>query len=72
MKDTPDFLYTADRSIGLLLPVTREAHEWVERSVHENAEFFGDRLIIEPQYAESVFGRIEIEGLRVKNDPIEE
>jgi hypothetical protein len=44
---------------------TPAAHAWVSDNVQDNAQFFGDALVVEPRYARDLAAGIIEAGLAV-------
>ena len=61
----PDFLFEDHFSLILFRMVTPAASQWVDENVSEDAQFFGDALVVEPRYARDLINGIMAAGLVV-------
>ena len=62
-KIPPDFLVENHGSIFLFRMNTPAAVEWVSQNVQEDAQFFGDALVVEPRYAANLAAGMREAGL---------
>lgn len=63
---TPDFFVENHGSIVLLRPVTPAANEWVEQHIPDDAQYFGNAVVVEPRYIEGIVNGIQNDGLEVR------
>ena len=61
----PDFTIQNEGSIALLHPITGAAHDWVSNHIPEDAQRFGDAIVIEHRYVFDVLFGIDADGLVV-------
>ena len=54
MSEAADFLIQNEGSIYLFRPLTTEAREWLDETAPEDAQFFGEALVVEHRYAQHV------------------
>ena len=60
-----DFSLTDHGSIVVLTPLNNEAREWLDRSIDDEAQWFGRGLVIEPRYVGDIVDGIIADGLTV-------
>jgi hypothetical protein len=60
-----DFSIEDHFSLVLFRMNTPAAHAWVSDNVQDNAQFFGDALVVEPRYARDLAAGIIEAGLAV-------
>lgn len=63
---TPDFLIENHGSIFLFRMNTLEARQWVSENVQDDAQFFGDALVVEWRCARDLAAAIVRSGLVVR------
>ena len=61
-----DFHVQNEGSIFLLQPLTREAHDWADKYLPEDAQRFGSSIVIEHRYILSIVEGIKADGLEVR------
>ena len=54
LGETADFLIENHSSIYLFRPLTQAAREWLDETAPDDAQFFGEALVVEHRYAENV------------------
>lgn len=59
-----DFVVTREAGLALVSPQHDEAREWLERTAPEDAQFWGDSLVVELRYLRGVIQAIEDDGWR--------
>jgi hypothetical protein len=64
-KIQPDFAVENHSSIFLFRMNTPAAVEWVSQNVQEDAQFFGDALVVEHRYIADIVAGIQNDGLAV-------
>jgi hypothetical protein len=63
----PDFAVENHLSLFLLRPLTDEGARWLREHIAvEDAQFWGNALVVEPRYAPAVLEGIVSDGLRVE------
>ena len=60
-----DFWLQNEGSIVLLHPLTDRAKEWIEEHIPEDAQSFGDAVVIEPRYVSDIVAGIRGDGLTI-------
>ena len=59
-----DFVIHNEGTILLFRPLTKAAREWLEENVQEDAQWFGDALVVEHCYAGAFAVGLVNAGLR--------
>lgn len=60
-----DFRFQDEGSIVLLEPVSVRAKEWVLENIPDDAQYFGNAVVIERCYAPDILDGIKSDGLEV-------
>ena len=60
-----DFRCENHHSLFLLYPLTPTAHSWTKQHLPENAQWFGNAVVIEHRYIWAILDRIQNDGLKV-------
>jgi len=60
-----DFTVQNEGSIFLLHPHTPSAHDWVSEHIPEDAQFFGDAVVIEHRYIADIVEGVRADGLAI-------
>jgi hypothetical protein len=63
MAKTKDFNVENHGSIILLWPLTTAASEWITDHIPEDAQVFGNAIVVEPRYIEDILAGITADGL---------
>lgn len=64
---TPDFYVENHGSIILLRPVSSAAKEWIDEHIPEDAQYFGNAVVVEPRYIADIVQGIQNDGLAVQS-----
>jgi len=64
-KRETDVTVTNEGSIFLFTPHTDTARNWIMENVSDEAQFFGDALVVEHGYAYDLAEGMQADGLRV-------
>ena len=59
----PDFRCENHGSLFLLFPLTQPAHSWIEEHLPEDAQWFGNAVVVEHRYIWSILDGIQDAGL---------
>ncbi len=62
-SDGPDFRCENHGSLFLLFPLTLSARSWIEEHLPEDAQWFGNAVVIEHRYIWTILGGIQDAGL---------
>jgi hypothetical protein len=62
---TPDFRCENHGSVFLLYPVTKLAHSWAREHLPEDAQHFGDAVVVEHRYIWNILVAVQSDGLVV-------
>ena len=65
LMNSPDFSIENHGSILLFRMNTPASVRWVTENVQQDAQFFGDALVVEPRYARDLAAGIATDGLEV-------
>lgn len=65
-KQVPDFTVQNEGSIFLLHPLTPAANAWIEEHIPEDAQYFGNAVVVEHRYIADIVGGIQRDGLTVE------
>ena len=60
-----DFSVENHGSIFLLRPITPSAFEWVREHIPDDAQYFGNAVVVEHRYIEDIVDGIQNDGLEV-------
>ena len=60
--EQPSFQLENHGSIFLIRPLNDAANQWLRETAPEDAQFFGDAMVVEPRYVREVIGAIEADG----------
>jgi hypothetical protein len=52
-------------SIWLCRLLTEPAHDWVASNVSDEAQWYGEALVVEPRYVETIVTGMRLDGLTV-------
>jgi hypothetical protein len=58
-----DFAVQNHGSIFLFQPLTPVAQEWIDEHISDDASYFGDALVVEHRYVESIARHAIADGL---------
>jgi hypothetical protein len=61
----PDFFDENHGSIFLLRPVTPSASDWISEHIPDDAQFFGNAVVVEHRYIWPILEGIQNDGLAV-------
>lgn len=61
-----DFTFSFDGSLVLVTPETVEAREWLIEHTHEDSQYFGNSLVVEPRYADDLLSGLREAGFTVR------
>lgn len=61
----PDFSVETHGSIFLLRPLSDAACDWIAEHIPEDAQFFGDAIVVEHRYIADIVNGAINDGLRV-------
>lgn len=67
--NSPDFVFdllTGGMSIALVCPMNQAAREHLAAHVSDEAQWWGDELVVEPRYVDSLAEMLENAGFRVE------
>ena len=64
-KVKADFWLRNEGSIFILYPWTQSAKDWVNEHIPEDAQYFGDGVVVEPRYVSNIIAGIEGDGLSI-------
>jgi hypothetical protein len=64
-SDGPDFRCENHGSSFLLFPLTEFTHSWFERHLPEDAQWFGNSVVVEHRYIWTILEGIQGAGLAV-------
>ena len=64
-SDGPDFRSENQGSLFLLFPLTQPAHFWIEEHLPEDAQWFGNGVVVEHRYIWAILEGIQNDGLAV-------
>jgi len=64
-SDEPDFCCENHGSLFLLFPLTQHARSWIEEHLPEDAQWFGNAVVVEHRYIWTVLDGIQDAGLAV-------
>jgi hypothetical protein len=64
-SDGPDFRCANHGSLFLLFSLTQHAHSWIEEHLPEDAQWFGNAVVIEHRYIWTILDGIQDAGLAV-------
>jgi hypothetical protein len=62
---TPDLRTENHGSLFLVRPVTQTGVEWLGRTAPDDAQYFGNALVVEPRYVAGVVAAAQEAGLEV-------
>jgi len=62
-KPTPDVLVNNAGTLFLFCPLTFKAKEWIDQNVQDDAQWFGQALVVENRYAWGLAEGMLSEGL---------
>jgi hypothetical protein len=62
-SDGPDFRCENHGSLFLLFSLTQHAHSWIEECLPEDAQWFGNAVVIEHRYIWTILDGIQDAGL---------
>lgn len=65
-KKTTDFLARNEGSIWLFTPITDAAHAWVAEHIPDDAQTWGESIVVEHRYIGRIVQGAANDGLRVK------
>lgn len=65
MANKPDVEVRNEGSIFLFVPLTEDANAWIEANIGDEAQFFGNALVVEHRYAENIAHGMQEGGLVV-------
>jgi len=63
--NTPDATISDHGSIVLLHPISEEAITWIDENIGNEAQYFGDALVIERRYVVPIVNGMRADGLEV-------
>lgn len=63
--DFADFQVQNHGSIVLLEPISVQASEWLELHIGDDAQFWGNSVVVEPRYLQNIVAGIRDDGLTV-------
>lgn len=66
MNEPSDFKVVNHGSIILFTPHTDEAKQWIDDNISDDAQFWGDSLVVEPRYAGPLANGIAGDGLSIQ------
>lgn len=69
-QQTTDVLIENHGTIFLFRPQTDTARDWIEESVSDEAQWFGNALVVEHRYAGGLAQGMHDSGLRVTYDMV--
>lgn len=52
-------------SLWLVRPLTAAATDWIEDNVFDEAQFWGNALVVEPRYVEALAEGMTLDGLAI-------
>jgi hypothetical protein len=64
-SDGPDFRCENHGSLFLLFPLTQRANSWIEEHLPEDAQWFGNAVVVEHRYIWAILQGIQTDGLLV-------
>jgi len=60
-----DFFVENHGSVFLLRPVTPAASDWISEHIPDDAQFFGDAIVVEHRYIWAILAGLQEDGLVV-------
>jgi hypothetical protein len=60
-----DFTVQNEGSIFLLRPHTQSANDWIGEHIPDDAQFFGNAVVVEHRYIADIVAGIQSDGLEV-------
>jgi hypothetical protein len=63
---SPDFAVEDHFSIFLLRPLTPAAESWIHEHIPEDAQYFGNSVVVEHRYIADIVAGIQDDGLVVR------
>ena len=61
-----DFFLSDQGSLAILVPLSEEAHDWIDENLGEGAIWYGRGIAIEPRYVGGLLEGITSDGLTVE------
>lgn len=63
----PDYIFENHGSIWLCRPMRPAARNWLYSHVGDEAQLWGDAIVVEPRYVENLARQLEADGFTVES-----
>jgi hypothetical protein len=66
MCNLPDVTVTNEGNIFIFNPHSHAAKDWIAENVQENAQYYGNGLVVEHRFAGDIIEGMEADGLSLR------